>query len=343
MRRLIFAAMLLTACQRREPIGTRPCGMSLAHSWAGQGAHGYGTADSDRALAELQEDGITAISVSHFAFMKRVSDPTLTWSEGEQGQETFASIARLIGQAHAKGMRVMLKPQIYLEDGEWCGDIAPPDWHIWFETYRAYAKAVAQLAEENHVEYLIAAVELSSATRRDDHEMRDTIAAVRAIYHGPLIYSANWDEAEHVTFWDAVDIIGIQMYAPLRKSGQRLSVKAIAKGASAWLSKYERIAKRHHKKIIVTETGFVNRVGVTEIPYVWPEWLVDEYESLEGDAEQAAGYEALIDTFGRSPHVLQIFWWKWFTDVDGFSDDGPLGFAVRGRFAEHVLRRTCGR
>jgi hypothetical protein len=339
MWRLVFITLVLVACHRRDDPGARACGMSLAHSWAGQGAHGYGTADSARALDELVSDGIRAISVSPFAFMGHLTDPTVAWSRGEPGQETFANIAATVAQAHSRGLEVMIKPQIYLRDGQWCGDIEPPDWHAWFESYRAYVKAVAQLAEDNDVEYLVAGVELASATKRDDGEMRATITQLRDIYHGQLIYSANWDEAAHVSFWDAVDVIGIQMYAPLRKSDQALG--SITEGAAAWLAVYEGIARRYRKPIIVTETGFVNRIGVTELPYVWPEWLVDEHPSFAGDAEQAAAYQALIDTFGRSPHVRRIFWWKWFTDVEGFNDDGPLGFAIRGRFAEQVLRRMC--
>jgi hypothetical protein len=339
MRRIVFVIMLLAACQRRDVLGARACGMSLAHSWAGQGAHGYGTADSARAIAELAHNGIRAISISPFAFMEHLTDPAVAWSGEAAGEESFASLAATITQAHERGMEVMVKPQIYLRDGQWCGDIAPPDWHAWFESYRVYAKAVAQLAEDNHVEYLIVGVELASATARDDGEMRVTIAQLRDVYHGRLIYSANWDEAGHVSFWDAVDIIGIQMYAPLRKSGQPVST--IDRGAAGWLAQYEAMARRHVKPLMITETGFVNRVGVTEIPYVWPEWLVDEHASLAGDVEQAAAYQTLIDTFGRSPYVERIFWWKWFTDVDGFNDDGPLGFAIRGRLAEQVVRRAC--
>src|SRR5690348_8012123 len=93
MCRIVFVTIVLVACDRRDDPAARACGMSLAHSWAGQGAHGYGTADSARALDELVSDGIRAISLSPFAFMEHLTDPTLTWSRGEPGQETFANIA----------------------------------------------------------------------------------------------------------------------------------------------------------------------------------------------------------------------------------------------------------
>jgi hypothetical protein len=87
----------------------------------------------------------------------------------------------------------------------------------------------------------------------------------------------------------------------------------------------------------------MNRVSAATQPYIWPEWVTGESQSFAGDSEQARGYRTIIERFGGSQRVQRIYWWKWFTDVDGFTDEGPLGFSPRGRFAEGVLRQACTR
>ena len=61
------------------------------------------------------------------------------------------------------------------------------------------------------------AVRISSAVAADPDAMRHLVAEVRAIYGGKLVYAANWDEIDRVRFWDALDYVGVQLYAPLAR------------------------------------------------------------------------------------------------------------------------------
>ncbi len=301
--------------------------MSLAHSWSAGGSNGYGTPASARALDELVAIGIRGVTVATFAFMDDVQDSGVRVQDlpGTETEESARAVAR---QARERGLTVMLKPQVYLLNGEWCGDIAPRDgWQAWFASYRRFILANARMAAEADIETLIVGVELKTSTRFAPEAWRSLIAEVRRVYPGTVVYSANWDEVEDVTFWPLVDAIGVSLYAPLEQSN--------------WLLRYETVAAKADRPLIITETGFMNRIDARAIPYVWPEWVTDESPSFAGDMEQADGYRAIIDTFGRSPRVKGIYWWKWFTDVDANRDEGPLGFSPRGRFAESVLRQTC--
>jgi hypothetical protein len=301
--------------------------MSLAHSWVAGGSQGYGTAASAAALDELRAMGITSVALGTFAFMDDFYDHAVR-PQTLPGTETLVTAAATARQAHARGLTVMLKPQVYLLDGEWCGDIEPRGgWGEWFESYDDFILAQARMAAEADIEMLVVGVELKTATSHAAEHWPITIAKVREVYHGTIIYSANWDEAEQVDFWPLVDALGISMYAPGDKQD--------------WLRRYERVAAKADKPIVITETGIMNRIDARALPYVWPEWVSDEGESLAGDTEQAAGYEDIIATFGRSPQVQHIYWWKWFTDGASFTNEGPLGFSPRGRLAETVLRQTC--
>lgn len=319
--------VILTACNKPKTGDLTACGMALAHSWFAGGSQGYGTAASATALDVLAGMGIQSVSISTYAFMDDFYTPYVRPQE-LPGTETLATARAVAKQAHARGLTVMLKPAIYLMDGEWCGDIKPSGgWPAWFDSYRQFILANARMAAAADIEMLVVGVELKNASRQVPDEWRRTIAEVRKVYSGTILYSANWDEAEDVSFWADVDAIGISLYAPLKKSN--------------WLERYEAVAAKADKPIVITETGVMNRLDARDIPYVWPEWVTEEDESFAGDTEQADGYRDIIGTFGKSPRVRRIFWWKWFTDGDSFVNEGPLGFSPRGRFAEGVLRETC--
>jgi hypothetical protein len=54
-----------------------------------------------------------------------------------------------------------------------------------------------------------------TAVERPD-DWRRRIADVRRVYSGKLTYAVNWHrEVEEVSFWDALDPIGVQGYFPL--------------------------------------------------------------------------------------------------------------------------------
>ena len=54
--------------------------------------------------------------------------------------------------------------------------------------------------------------------------------------------------------------------------------------------------------------------------------------------EQAAGYEALLETFGGEPWWAGVFWWVW-VDVPQEGLPAALDYSVRGKPAEDVLQR----
>ena len=49
-------------------------------------------------------------------------------------------------------------------------------------------------------------------TERKEELWRETIAAVRQVYHGELVYNPNHGKEDGVRWWDAVDYIGTSAY-----------------------------------------------------------------------------------------------------------------------------------
>ena len=96
--------------------------------------------------------------------------------------------------------------------------------------------------------------ELQHASRRE-REWRDLIAAVRAVYAGPITYGATAEELTGVPFWDAVDFIGVSAYFPL-VAEQTPSPAALAAAWRPIRETLRALSARHGKRVVFTEIGY---------------------------------------------------------------------------------------
>src|SRR4029079_12322054 len=134
-------------------------------------------------------------------------------------------------------IKVMLKPHVDAVNGQWRGDFNPTNADAWFQSYTQFIVQYAQLAQAEGVEGLVMGTEfktISGAANRD--RWVAVINAIRAVYGGVLTYAANAtfpaDEFTSVSFWDQLDIIGLDGYFNLTASNNPTVNDLIA----AWTS-----------------------------------------------------------------------------------------------------------
>lgn len=277
-------------------------GVCLAHAW-GWGDAGYGSATAAKTLERLKKLGVDAVSLTPFGFMTSPSSDTVHLVGNFRGGESDARVAAMTRQAHAAGMRVMLKPHLWLRGGTWCGALTLPDdaaWGRWFDSYRDFIVHYAKLAEAERIEALTLGVELKSASGRDRARWQAIIAAVRAAYHGTLLYAANWDEAARVVFWDLVDEVGVDEYDPA-------DWKTV-------LARLTALAAQTNKPIVITEVG---------------------YDAKKGVERQASALRAALAALSTAAFIRGVYVWKWFTDSGAHDDDSD--FSLSDKPAEAVL------
>jgi hypothetical protein len=193
--------------------------------------------------------------------------------------------------------------------------------------------AWARVAEEARADLFSVGVELksSSATRG---EWFDTIASVRAVYHGPLTYSANWDEADTVLFWDRLDLLGIQAFYPLaEREGDGLD--ALRRAAVRRADALERQVLRQDQPLLFSEFGYTARPDPTLRPWEWPE---DHPGAAVDPRAQAVAYRALLEAFAGRRWFAGAFVWRYYANPMDSSQEPAWGFSPRGREAEEVLR-----
>jgi hypothetical protein len=108
-----------------------------------------------------------------------------------------------------------------------------------------------------------------------EQHWRELIAAARAEYSGPLTYAANFDQYEFVPFWEALDLISINAYFPLRRhllpdaDPERLRqvLEAGWLGHLRAIDAFRREQGVPDHRVLFTEIGYVSRVNSTIEPW----------------------------------------------------------------------------
>ncbi|HEV2385853.1 MAG TPA: hypothetical protein VGS20_01230 [Candidatus Acidoferrales bacterium] len=280
----------------------------------------YASVDALRALDRLAPYGVDAVALVAFGWCSprrpavRMNTDINSW-ESDQG---ITDLARL---AHSRGMKVMLKPQLWVPGGSATNlDFRDaPDREQWFEQYSAFLDHYARLAVEIHADLFTVGVEMARLSRYEA-DWRRLIAGVRQIYPGPLVYAANFGpDFQNVAFWDALDYIGLDEYYPLPAD---LSTADLVR-------RVERVAIEFRRPVLFTEVGFSSFAHPERRP--WD--LSPRRLSLD---DQARCYQAIFQAFYAKPWFAGMYWWNVGTDGAGGSSDGS--FSPWGKPAMEVVR-----
>jgi hypothetical protein len=304
-------------------------GVSFSHEgWTGVGA-GYASAEAEAQLQKLAGMGVNAIAVVPYGFSRGPSENVLFYTSTD---ETDEDLTEALYVAHRLGMKVMLKPQLWLSFGDFTGQIRfedPAARAAWMRRYREFILHYARLAELQHFDLLCIGTELEGMTPFAD-EWRPLIAEIRRVYHGPLTYAANWGkEFESLGFWDALDYIGLNNYYPL--SAKPFSrAEELLPGAERLAARLEVISRRWRRPLLFTEIGYPSVQGGSSEP-----WVEDAHRNINL-AEQAAAYEAIFRGLSARPWFRGMFWWKWPSSGRGGGAQDP-SYTPMGKPAAEVL------
>jgi hypothetical protein len=277
-------------------------------------------------LSELRKYGVNAVAIVPYGFGRKDS-PVVRFG-GSRIWETDETIERIIREAHARGLKVLLKPQIWVRGG-YPGDLrfdSPEERKQWFAQYRLFVEHYASMAARARVDVFCAGVEFSRLTRYEK-EWRALIARARQLYKGPIVYAANWgEEFEGIKFWDALDYLGLNQYYPLTDD---LAMDPIVR-------RVEAVSKKYRRPVLFTEAGYSSLVKPHRQPW-------DETPRPLSPQDQARCYEAVFRAFYRKPWFGGVYWWKVGSNGFGGPEDGshtPWGKPAMQVIAKWFLNGT---
>ena len=299
---------------------------------------GYGTDAYDRTLVEVRDWGGGWVAITPFGRVASLAgvgvDPTFE----APFEENRAAIGRAIDMAHARGLRVMLVPHLWVESKDWRAKIDPETdegWARWAQSYRDFVTIWADVAEAHHVELFSVGVELRSwVTSGRATSFLDVIATVRQRYHGLLTYSANWDDVDDTIILGAIDVIGINAFYPLADRDGATLLELLA-GGEKIRQKVHTLAANLRKPVLFTEIGYTTRPNPAIKPWEWPD---DMTHVRVDESAQALAYHALVKPLLDEPSFAGFFVWRVYADPDDVSQEAEWGFSPRGKLAERVVR-----
>ena len=316
------------------------------HAHVHRRGSGYGSPASQRQHKWLHSIGANSIAITPFGFQRGATSSELVGFGPDDEPGTRDRSMRLddmaaeVQSAHKHGLRVMLKPHIWSHDfwdgKEWHGTIrqnSADDHRRWWNSYRKMILYYAEFAEQNGIDYFCVGTELVQMTTRYPEEWRELIADVRAIFSGELTYAAHWDrEWREITFWEALDYIGLGAYFPLRLP-DTATTDQLVQAWQPYRTAIDSTAKRFNRPVLFLECGYRPVAGTWREP-----WL---YEGGEKSPEaQGRAFEALFRAFEHDSWFRGLYVWKSFTDdaVAGQSGE-QTGFLYKGLPGEKILKR----
>ena len=279
------------------------------------------------------------ISVIPYAFTPRDGNPIVRHdtSGGQLWGESPDGIRKTIRLAHEEGLKVMLKPQIYIP-GSWPGALSfatDSNWEKWETAYQNYIQIYVNYAVKYDIEAFCIGTEFRESIRKRPAFWSKLITHIRSTYSGSLTYASNWDDYYEVPFWSELDVIGIDAYFPISQlPNPDLSI-LIMKWDSIMkvLSKF---AEQYDKKILFTEYGYLSVEGAAGKNW---ELERDIKSRPISEVAQRDALEALLTTCEKYPVWIGGFLWKWFPEGKGHEGYIERDYTPQGKLSEETLTR----
>ncbi|PSQ95344.1 MAG: hypothetical protein BRD55_10785 [Bacteroidetes bacterium SW_9_63_38] len=291
-------------------------------------------------LVHLSELGVTHITLVAFGWQRAVDGPRVRIDTADGWySESHRGIRALARQADTLGMEIILKPHLWVsgyDEAQDRSEIAfhrPAAWRQWARSYRRFLMVYARLAQQIDADLLVLGTELSQLSTTRPGYWRTLADTVRTVYDGDLTYAANWhEEYRKITFWDALDYVGVQAYFPLTEN-ENPSLDTLRARWRGHRRALEDVRRRTEKPVLLTEIGYRSAPSAAAAPWRWPE---QDGDVPPDSSLQARCYEAFLSTMSGVPWFAGAVIWKWHPAHDS---DRPTGFTPQGKPAEAALRR----
>jgi len=283
------------------------------------------------------EVGASHVAIMPFGFLRDLDNPQLFFnSERQWYGERYEGAKQYIEALHQNGIKVMLKPHIWIGRGTFTGDMqmqSEADWLQFEKSYREFVLLYAKLAQETEVELFCIGTELYNFVKERPQFWNELIAEVRDVYSGKLTYAENWDKVDKVTFWKQLDYIGADAYYPVSEA-ETPSIEDARVGWQPHKQMFVALSQKHNKPILFTEFGYRSADYAGKEP-----WVSDRHEGKMNTEAQVNLYEALFEEFWDEPWFAGGFVWKWFHNHNRAISQENNRFTPQGKPAEEVLKK----
>jgi len=279
-------------------------------------------------------------ALSPFAFMASLDNPEVRFNIDRQWRgERVDGIMEMCNTFKKNGIKIMLKPQIWIRRGEFTGQImmkTDADWQAFEKNYTDFILTYAKVAEEQKIELFSIGTELASFAKVRPDYWAELIKKVRAVYKGKLTYAENWDKVDNVQFWSELDLIGVDAYFPLHED-RSPSLEQLREAWKPHKEQLKKLSSKNAKQIVFTEYGYRNTDYAAKQPWDSSREITSVNDKLQADA-----LLALYQEFWKEDWFAGGFLWKWFHDIDRVGRMENNQFTPQNKPALETVRSFYG-
>lgn len=303
----------------------------------------YDKEDRQKATNDLVKDNIEWATVIPFIDQQ---DETSLRISGHVDPEVWSRrdsmVMRQIRYLQQRGIRVHLKPHIWLSDG-WRSNITLPEtaWSGWFESYQERMLHYARIAEKMNVPLFCIGTELRTVIQQYPEAWLPFIIEIKKIYSGKLTYAANWDDPiDQIPFWNEVDYIGIQAYFPLTTQ-KNPDLETIKAGWDSHIAVLKKASAQYNMPILFTEIGYRSDDSATIAPWEWGA-ITGALTRKKSFQTQQLAFEAMFQKLWDEPWFAGCYIWQWHTRTTAEGVENNVDFTPRFKPAENTITRWYG-
>ncbi len=275
------------------------------------------------------------VAIVPYAF-SRVNQPQVFYDgERQYWGESLNGAKTNIRQAHHAGLKVMIKPQVWMQGG-WVGDYTlqtEADWAIWEKQYSDYILIFARLAADEKADMVCIGTELKQVVAKRPLFWSALVKNIRNIYKGKLTYCANWDDFTQVKFWKDLDYIGISAYFPLSED-KNATIAMLDKAWEPIKEDLKSYSKKLQKQVLFTEFGYRSM----DKP-AWRSWEMENSDTPINLSAQANAYEALFKSLWQEKWFAGGFAWKWYATFKRQDPVNNSDWTPQNKPAEAVIKK----
>lgn len=278
------------------------------------------------------------VALMPFGFIRDLSSPKVQYNTSRQwfgetkgGVKQYANAFKKVG-----GIKVMIKPQIWVWRGEYTGHITmntEEDWKLLESSYKRFIIEYAKLAQEIKADIFCIGTELEKFVANRSEYWNNLIKEIRKVFKGKLTYAANWDEYKRVQFWQQLDYIGIDAYFPLSDK-KTPTVQDFEAGWQNHKKEITGIREKVNKPVLFTEYGYrsVNFTGKEP-------WKSDRIQGEVNLEAQTNATQAIYNQFWKEDWFAGGFLWKWFHNHEQVGGEHNNRFTPQNKPTEKLIQK----
>ena len=321
----LFLILLITSCTSKA-----------------QKINGVSFVASRDSITNTHTDPIAKVNANYaalmpFGFIRDLKSPSIRFNtkgqwygEKEKGIKQYAKVVQ------ESGVKIMMKPQIWVWRGQFTGYISmetEEQWTILENSYSEFILMYAKAAQEIGADILCIGTELEKFVENRPKYWTSLIEKIRKIYKGKLTYAANWDEYKRTPFWEQLDFIGIDAYFPLSDK-KSPTVQEFEEGWQPHKTLIKKLQSQYNKPILFTEFGYRSMDYTGKEP--WDSKRIEGAVNLEA---QKNGLQAIHNQFWKEEWFAGGFIWKWFHRHDKVGGLDNNRFTPQNKPAENLLKQ----